>query len=606
MPPAVLVTANNLYKAYSNTVLFQDLSMTIHSGEHLGLIGPNGSGKSTLLQIISGLETTDQGEIALSSGIQISYLPQIDDYQSTRSIREIICDHLPEHLEDWEIQKRLNDFQNDMQFSDLDVLFGTLSGGWKKRVAIAAVLANDSDLVLLDEPTNHLDLAGILWLESFLQQARFSFVLISHDRFFLENTCQGIMDLDPRYKQGYLKTRGNYSHFLQEREKYLNHQELEELALSNQVRREIDWLQRGPKARTTKAQYRIDKAHEMISELSDLKQRNNIQTEAGITFDASDRRSKKLLHAKDLELSRGGKLLFTDLELFLSPGMRVGIMGSNGSGKSSLIKTLNGQLEPDQGTVELAQGIRMIILDQTRELPNEKTSLRRALAPEGDNLIYGGNAVHVSAWAQRFLFSKDQLDLPVSQLSGGERARVLIAEMMRQTAEILILDEPTNDLDIPTLEVLEESLKDFAGAQLLITHDRYLMDRVCDQILYLAGDGTVKVFADTYQLSNYQRSLSAQKAPVTQPEKLRSSHREKHDRLRSLRKEFTKVERDIERREAARDLQESELHDPKNASDPAKLSELSTGIDTLDEALMSLMETWEGLGNEISDLESPG
>ncbi|MBT4033593.1 MAG: ABC-F family ATP-binding cassette domain-containing protein, partial [Candidatus Marinimicrobia bacterium] len=533
--------------------------------------------------------------------IRVSYLPQIDIFDEQLSIRDIILEHFPDHLQDWEIQKQLNDIQEQMQFSDLDRIAGTLSGGWKKRVALACILAQDNDLVLLDEPTNHLDLQGILWLEAFLQSARFAFIIISHDRFILENTCNRIMDLDRRYKQGYLKVRGNYSQFLQDQEKYLSDQRMEEEALSNKVRREIDWLRHGPKARTTKAQYRIDKAHGMIDDLTELKQRNNLQTEAGLKFEAGDRRSKKLLHARGISKTRGGQLLFKDLELFLSPRMKIGIMGVNGSGKSSLIDILRGKLDTDFGEVEIAQGVNLVTLDQSRHLPDENVSLKRALAPDGDTVIFHGSPLHISAWAKKFLFQKEQLELPVSQLSGGERARVLLAKIMLETAEILILDEPTNDLDIPTLEVLEESLLEFTGALLLITHDRYLMDQVCDEIIYLAGDGTVKVFADTYQLTNFQKSIETipEQTEIPSP----SNNKLRHQQLKTLRKAFDKTERDIDKAELQKAELEAALHNPDNASNPAKLTELSETIEKLDDELESLLENWESLAEAISKLE---
>ena len=601
MTPTTLISTHNIDKSYSNTLLFKDLSINIHGGEHIGLIGPNGAGKSTLLKILSQQEQVDSGDISFSSNLRVSYLPQIDTFDERLSIREIILRHFPEHLPDWEIQKQLNDIREQMQFSDLDRRANTLSGGWKKRIALACILAQNNDLVLLDEPTNHLDLQGILWLESFLQNARFAFILISHDRFVLENTCNRIMDLDRRYKQGYLKVRGNYSQFLQDQEKYLNDQRTEELALSNKVRREIDWLRHGPKARTTKAQYRIDKAHEMIDDLTALKQRNNLQTEAGLKFEAGDRRSKKLLHARGISKTRGGQILFKDFELFLSPRMKIGIMGVNGSGKSSLIDVLRGQLDPDSGVVEVTQGVNLVTLDQSRNLPDENLSLKRALAPDGDTVIFHGNPLHVSAWASKFLFQKEQLELPVSQLSGGERARVLLAKIMLETAEILILDEPTNDLDIPTLEVLEESLLEFKGALLLITHDRYLIDRVCDEIIYLAGDGTVKVFADTFQLTEYQKS--AEITPGKTETRNPSHNKRRHQQLKTLRKAFNKTERDIDKAELKKTALETELHNPENALDPAKLAELSQAIGRLDNELESLLEKWESLGEEISELE---
>ncbi len=601
MAPNVLISTQNIHKSYSNTLLFKDLSISILPGERIGLIGPNGAGKSTLLKILAGIEQVDEGELAFRSKIRIAYLPQIDVFDEQSTIREILLSQFPVHMEDWEIQKQLNELQDQAQFSDLDLAFGTLSGGWKKRVGIAATLAQACDLVLLDEPTNHLDLQGILWLESLLQTASFAFVLISHDRFILENTCNSIMDLDRRYKQGHLKVRGNYSQFLQDQEKYFNDQRAEELTLSNKVRREIDWLRRGPKARTTKAQYRIDKAHGMIDDLTELKQRNNLPTEAGISFEAGDRRSKKLLHARDLAKTRGGKTLFKDLEIFLSPGMKIGIMGANGSGKSSLINILRGELKPDQGELDLAQGVHIITLDQNRKLPDENLSLKRALSPDGDTVIFQGNPLHISAWAQRFLFQKEQLELPVAQLSGGERARVLLAKLMLDTAEILILDEPTNDLDIPTLEVLEDSLLDFAGALLLITHDRFLMDSVCDQIIYLVGDGTVKVFADTYQLTAFQRSLD--KPEPIKETRSPSNNKVRHQLLKTLRKSFTKVERDIEKAEARKSELERVMHDPANATDPGKLAECSAAIEKLNSEIDALLESWGTLGDEITEIE---
>lgn len=602
MTPKSLLSTQNIDKAYGNTTLFKDLSLNINLGERIGLIGPNGTGKSTLLKILCGIEQVDQGEIAVNVKTNISYISQIDHFAEAATIRTVLLDQLPDHLEEWEIQKRLNELQEQVQFKDLDVLVDELSGGWQKRVAIAGILARENDLVLLDEPTNHLDLEGILWLESLLKSAPFAFILISHDRLFLENTCNSIVDLDRRYKLGYLKVRGNYSQFIQDREKYLNEQRSEELALSNKVRRETEWLRRGPKARTTKAQYRIDKAHEMIDDLAELQRRNNLPGEAGLNFTAGGRRSKKLLHAQKLSKSRGGKLLFEHLELFLSPGMKIGIMGANGSGKSSLINILQGQLAPDKGEIDIAQGINLICLDQMRELPDEGQSLRRALAPDGDTVVYHGNPLHISAWAKKFLFQKEQLDLPVAQLSGGERARVLLAKLMLETAEILILDEPTNDLDIPTLEVLEESLNEYTGALLLISHDRFLMDRVCHQIIYLPGDGSVKVFADTYQLLNYQKSLiPPEKKSMDQVPKTNKS---RHQELRGLRKRFSSVERYIEKAEAKKAELDIILHDPANATNPEKLTKCSIAIEKLNTEIESLFEEWESLEAEIQDAES--
>jgi len=602
MAPELLISTQHIFKTYGNTVLFQDLSLTVHAGDRLGLVGPNGSGKSTLLKILADLEQADHGQVAKARHKHISYLAQIDNFPPESTIRQVLLDHLPDHLADWEIQKRLSDLEEQLQFANLDQQVATLSGGWRKRVALAAKLAEACDLLLLDEPTNHLDLEGILWLENFLQQAPFSFILISHDRFFLEHTCTSTMELDQRYKTGFLKVRSSYSRFILDREKILQEQKTEELAISNQVRRETEWLRRGPKARTSKAQYRIDRAHAMISELDELQQRNSINDQADLVFSASTRRSKRLLQAQGLQMSRGNRLLFAGLDIFLSPGTKLGIMGSNGSGKSTLVELLKGQLDPAAGKLFKAPGLQIVTLDQNRRLPDETTSLRRALAPDGDLVVYQDNPLHITTWAKKFLFTREQLDLPVSRLSGGERARVLLARIILETTDVLILDEPTNDLDIPTLEVLEQSLIEFQGAVVLITHDRYLMDRVCEEIIFLPGNGEVKVFADTFQLIRWQQEQIPQPTQDKVPQA--GGHKLQREQLKELRKSLAKTEREIEKLEAQIATHAGELLLPEYATDPARLSEISNKIHALELKLESRMEQWESLELKLGELAS--
>jgi len=600
--PATLLSALNVYKSYGTSPLFKDLSLNIQKDERLGLIGPNGAGKSTLLKILAKQDSVDTGELVHRADLRIAYLHQQDAFDEQLTIQEIIASHLPEYLPEWEIQKQLNDIQREFKFPDMTARAETLSGGWKKRLALASIVAQDADLVLLDEPTNHLDLQGIIWLEYFLKEAKFSFILISHDRTILENSCNHILDLDPRYKQGYLKVRGNYSRFLEERERTLLEQQQEQVTLANKLRTEIEWLRRGPKARTTKAQYRIDQAHELMDEVGELKRRNALQTDAELSFEAGKRRSKKLLHATNLSKTRGGRKLFSDVDIFLSPGSRIGIMGANGSGKSTLIHILKGTLEADQGEIFMADGITLTTLDQNRDLPDLSMSLKRALSPHSDTVVFQGSPLHVSAWAKKFLFRQDQLELPVSQLSGGEKARVLLANMMLETSEVLILDEPTNDLDIPTLQVLEDSLQEYAGALVLISHDRFLMDRLCDEILFLPGDGSSHVYADTFQLIKQQSFNQAhlQERALKTP----GDNKLRYEKIRVLRKAFDKTERDIEKAEGSKSELEVLLHDPLNATNPEKLAGIAAEIETLDSRLEELMELWETQGSELSDLES--
>ncbi len=349
-------------------------------------------------------------------------------------------------------------------FADAEQAVDSLSGGWRKRLSIARELIRGPDLLLLDEPTNHLDLEGILWLEKLLANAPFSFLLVSHDRYFLENATNRIVELSSAYADGYLSTNGTYSDFLVKREEYLGAQAARQQSLAGQVRREIEWLHRGAKARTTKAKGRIQQAGQLMQDLSDLKTRNAQSGAAKIDFVASNRQTRKMLAAKNVSKSFGGRQLFSGLDLVLSPGTKLGLLGPNGSGKSTLIRLLAGQDSPDAGEIWRAEQLRIVLFDQSRRQLDKSQTLRDALSPTGETVSYRGSSMHVTAWAARFLFRKEQLDLPVGDLSGGEQARVLIAQLMLQPADLLILDEPTNDLDISSLEVLEESLSDFPGA----------------------------------------------------------------------------------------------------------------------------------------------
>jgi ATP-binding cassette subfamily F protein uup len=346
----------------------------------------------------------------------------------------------------------------EMQFADLQQQVSALSGGWRKRLAITCALIQQPDLLLMDEPTNHLDLEGILWLEGLLKAARFAFVLVSHDRYFLENTTNRTVELNKRYPDGYLKVDGSYSEFLQQRAAVFDQQDREQQVLANKARRELEWLRRGAKARTTKAQARIDYAEGLQGEAAESRRRNLEIASAQIEFDATRRKTRKLVEAKHVTVERGGRALITGLDLLLTPGTCLGLLGRNGSGKSSLMGLLKGEIKPAAGDIAWADDLKVVSFDQQRAQLDQTLTLKHTLAPMGESVVFQGRPMHVTAWAKRFLFPIEKLGLPVSRLSGGEQARVLIAQLMLKPADILLLDEPTNDLDIPTLEVLEDSL----------------------------------------------------------------------------------------------------------------------------------------------------
>jgi len=591
---AVLLSCQSLTKAYGARPLFHDISLGVGENERMGLIGPNGAGKSTLLRIFAGDEKPDDGMVSLRRGLRTAYIAQEDVFPKGATVESVLTDALAgDALDETEREVRIEVALNRVGFAQRDQAVETLSGGWKKRLSLARALVRETELLLIDEPTNHLDLEGVMWLESLLREAAFAFILISHDRVFLENVTTRVVELHPQYAEGFLSVNGTYSAFLVQREEYLGAQANRQSALATQVKREIEWLQRGAQARSTKAQGRINQAGQMIDELAELKYRNSQTKTAGIEFSASGRQTRELLVGKALSKSLGDRTLFQDLSLTLAPGTRLGLLGPNGSGKTTLIRLMTGELMPDAGTVKQADGLRVVLFDQSRAQLDKSLSLRDALSPNSDTVIYRGNPMHVSGWAKRFLFKTEQLTTPIRYLSGGEQARILIAQLMLKPADVLILDEPTNDLDIPTLEVLEDSLLSFPGALVLVTHDRYLLESVSTDLLALDGKGGARHFASLDQWQAAQKPASAvapaaaprPKAPVPAASRLSTAER----------RELGQIEGKIENAEEEVAALERQLEDPKVASDAAKLHEVWEALPLAREQAAALYGRWEEL-----------
>jgi len=574
MPP--ILNAQSITKQFGATPLFRDISFTVDDGARIGLIGPNGAGKSTLLAILAGATDPDTGELAIRKRARAAYVPQDSRFAGGLTVRQVLEAALAAaHVLDTEREGRLRELAGKAGFNDLAAEAASLSGGWRKRLAIIEALVSHPDVLLLDEPTNHLDLAGIEWLEELLSASPFAIVTVSHDRYFLEATSSEIIELNRVYAEGLLRVKGNFSRFLEEREAYLESQTKQQESLRNRVRTEIEWLRRGPKARTTKSKARIDTANEMISNLAAMDSRSVVNS-AGIDFAASQRKTKRLVEFTDVACELGGRRLFSSLNFTLTAGMKLGLVGPNGSGKTSLLRLMRGELEPAEGAIRRAEALRMVYLSQMRDL-DENLTLRRALAPEGDGLIYQGRTIHVASWAARFLFTGEQLNQPVRNLSGGERARVLIARLMLQPADVLLLDEPTNDLDIPTLEILEENLLDFEGALVLVTHDRYLLNRVASTVLGLDGNGRIARFADFAQWEQWMAEESETDQITTSTAALRqtvapaepANKKKKLSYLES--REFATIEQKVEESDARLAAARARVEDPAIASDAAAL-----------------------------------
>jgi ATP-binding cassette subfamily F protein uup len=513
----MLLVASDLAKSHGLRELFHGVSVGIAAGDRVGLIGPNGAGKSTLLRMLAGAEEPDAGTVRTPRGTVVVYVAQRDDFPAGTTPRAAATDaalaSASVHGDRHEAEVLAGTILGKIGFPEalMDEPAERLSGGWRKRLSIACGLCSAGgtpDLLLLDEPTNHLDVEGIRWLEQFLARPTNDLragasVFVTHDRAFLERVATRIVELSRAYPQGTLAVDGNYPEFIRRRGEFLEAQARGEATLANEVRTDDAWLARGAQARRTKAKGRIEDSADRRDELAAISARNAAAAAGGarVDFSASGRRTRRLVQATGIAKGFGGRTLFKGLDLELGPGDRLGLMGPNGSGKSTLLAVLCGELPPDAGTVRTADPApRVIFLRQQRAEIPPQTLLRDAICPLGDFVDFQGRAMHITAWARQFLFADAQLLQPVGSLSGGERARAHIARMMLEPADILVLDEPTNDLDIPTLEVLERAIESFPGAVVLVTHDRAMLGAVARQIVVLgAPGGEVSVVASLDQ-----------------------------------------------------------------------------------------------------------
>ena len=611
MPPILI--AQNISKRFGAIPLFENISFTVHDGEHIGLIGPNGAGKSTLLSLLGNEQQPDSGEISIRKRALVAYVHQISDFAPGLTVRQVIEAALERAAIPFEArEQRLRETLGRAGFTEVESAGNpgmgreavTLSGGWRKRLAIAEALVAQPDVLLLDEPTNHLDLEGIEWLESLLRAASFALVVVTHDRYFLENVAGEVVELNRMYSAGLLSVKGGYSRFLEDRAAYVEWQQRAQESLRNRVRIEMEWLRRGPKARTTKAKARIDNAKALISDLSEIESRTRTTT-ADIGFDSTGRQTKRLVEVENATVTLGNREILRNVNITLTNGLKLGLAGPNGSGKTTLLRAITGELPLSAGEIRRASALRIVYFSQMRELDTSLT-LRRALAPDSDSVIYQDRVIHVAGYASRFLFTGEQLNQPVDRLSGGERARVLIARLMLQPADVLILDEPTNDLDIPTLEILEESLLEFAGALILVTHDRYLLDRITNAVLGLDGLGNSALFADYRQWENWHEQqirirdgASAQQAEQSSKVVPSAPSRKKLSYLEQ--REYDAIEARIEEADVHLRAAEQRIEAPEIATDPEALTAALAEIENARADHDTVYARWIELTEKMGD-----
>lgn len=603
-----MISVSELSKSFEHRTLFQGLSFGINRGEKIGLIGPNGAGKSTLLKILMGLEPPDSGQVAIQRGTRVGLLSQSPDLSNFTDVHSVQSS-LVQDSTDWSYLERTQNLFEELGFNDGSMQIRNMSGGWQKRLSLALELGKEPDILLLDEPTNHLDIQTILWLEEHLQKAPFACLMVTHDRAFLQRTCNRIMELNRRYPKGMLSTQGSYADFLEAKELALTSQALEEQKLRNLLRRETAWLRRGAKARQTKQTARQEATHELAAKVQDLAERNR-EFKMDLVAQESDRKTKKLIEAKGISKSFGDSVVIPQLDVLITPKTRLGLMGRNGSGKSTLIRLLLGEVPSDTGEVLRALSLEVAYFDQHRATLNPAQSLIDAIGAKSDFVQFGQQSMHVRTYLSKFLFSPQQAEQKVEKLSGGEKARLQLARFLLTPAQILILDEPTNDLDFESLDALSEMLAEFQGAVILVSHDRYFIDQVCNRILGFgeSGDGEQKLaeyFADVEQWETWHTQLQTQKSFQAQKSSsAESAGSKKASEASKPRMSPGKLQRELERATAQIEKLEAEM---KTLNDELQRPEITTNAKSLEEILAKVQAVQSRLDVQYSlweELES--
>jgi ATP-binding cassette subfamily F protein uup len=598
---AILTSVSALTHAFGGRPLFAGVSFTLHDGDRVGLIGPNGAGKSTLLKILAGVMAPDGGLVASRAGLHVAYLPQSPEFTEGATVREAVQSGVAAAVAgEWESEARVDLILAKLDLGEPDAPVERLSGGWKKRVALARALVSEPDLLLLDEPTNHLDVESILWLERLLAGARFATVTVTHDRLFLQRVANRILELDPRHADGVLDVAGDYATYLERKAEAMAAQERREEVLRNTLRRETEWLRRGPPARTTKQDARIQRAGALASEVAELGERNRVRG-AELDFQGVGKKPKRLIEAKRIGKRYGERTVFDGLDLFIGPGTRLGLLGPNGCGKSTLLRVLIGEETPSSGEVLRADGLEVAWFEQNRDSLDPKLSVADTVCPDGDYVDFRGQRMHRHGYLEKFLFRTSIAMMPVGRLSGGEQSRLLLARLMLRPANVLVLDEPTNDLDLPTLGVLEDALNGFDGTVLLVTHDRYFLDQVATQILAFhtkpGEEGRVTSFAGLAQWEPWHTEQMKREAVDAGGKPRATSGAPGKRKKLSFKdqKEWSTIEGRIAEAEAKLAALDAECSRPEVVSDAARLIALHDQMTAARAAIDALYARWAEL-----------
>jgi ATPase subunit of ABC transporter with duplicated ATPase domains len=618
----VILTAMGLNVHYGEQVILNNASLSIHEGDRIGLVGRNGAGKSTFLKIISEAMEPDTGNVAKRKGLVVGFLTQeftldsnknvydnvlvgaeniirlTDEYEklSYDSPKRHLLEEKIQSVDGWNLKNKINQQLQSLNAPDGNRDIETLSGGEKRRVALCRSIVAQPDLLILDEPTNHLDTESIEWIEKFLSAYNGTCIFVTHDRYFLDRIANRIVELS----QGeFISHNGNYTDYLINKAERQAIKEVEEKKRQNFLRRELEWVVRGPKARRTKAKSRMDTYYEVADQKS-----IEVEVDVEMVIPPAERLGKIILELKNIGITLGGKQLIDGLSFIFTPGRRLGIVGKNGVGKTTLLEILLGELNPTKGVVELGEKTEFNYVDQSRLLLNDEDTVIEAIG-EGNTFIkFGTQQMMIWSYLKRFLFTDDRINTLVGRLSGGEKSRLTLARILKNGGNFLMLDEPTNDLDLPTLRILEEALLAFSGCVVVVSHDRYFLNRVCNGILSFEGDGEVYFSEGNYDYYLAKRkSRNEEGKPDTKKVNREDTRIKKKERKLSWKekKELETIEADImiaeENVERIEGIFTSKDFYEKYA---AKTNELNTELEQARELVKKLYNRWEVL-DRISD-----
>lgn len=593
-----LFTMEHITKSYTNKILLDDVGFGINSNEKIGVVGINGMGKSTLLKIVAGIENCDEGKISMGNHVKMCYLPQSPEFEDGETILQAATSGNIDELNRWTIEADAKAMLNKLGFTDYSEKTDHLSGGQKKRVALVNALLTTADILILDEPTNHLDNEMSQWLEEYLIQFNGALLMVTHDRYFLDRVVNKIVEVDHGKIYSY---PGSYSAFIELKEARQNSALATERKRKSLLRTELEWLHRGARARSTKQKAHIDRIKAM-QEIED------IQAEGRVMLDSvSSRMGNKTIELSSICKSYGAKKLIEDYSYIFLRDDRIGIIGPNGCGKSTLIKIINGIVEPDSGTVEIGQTIKIGYFSQENEYMDEKMKVIDYVKEVGEYVTTTDGKITASQMLERFLFDGAMQWSVIGKLSGGERRRLYLSRVLMSSPNVLILDEPTNDLDIQTLRILEDYLDHFNGIIIVVSHDRYFLDRTVNRIFSFEGNGKIRQFEGGYseylirkELENPEPEQPVKNAASTESDS-KKTWKQREKKLKFTYKEQKEFETiDDEIAELEEKIEQLEQQAAANASDYGKLNQIMQDKEKYESALEEKMDRWVYL-NDLND-----